>query len=93
MAVFTPEFSVTLTNTWVKVLDANPVRRFLRLAPSTVLKDAFWSTNAALAGTTAVKGFPVGSGEDFGLVSGGVPREAIYMRSSGGEVMSIQEGA
>lgn len=92
MSVWTKEFSVTLTGTWVKVLDKNIMRKVLNMAPSTVFYDAYWTTNAALDGTSTAGGFPLLAGEDFGLLPGAAPKDAIYMRSTLGEVVTIREG-
>jgi hypothetical protein len=92
MAVWTPEGHVTLSATWTKLLDANPLRRFLKFAPSTSFYDAYWTTDASAAGTANVEGFPLTAGEDFGLQPGVCPTDAIYMRSPSGEVVTFREG-
>lgn len=84
------ETRFTLTSTWVKVLDANAGRRFLRMSPVTTLYDAYWSSDSTLLGTTTAGGFPVLAGEDFEM-AGHAPQGVIYMRSAGGEVVSVRE--
>lgn len=92
MAVWSPEGHVTLSASWALVIPANPLRRFLKMAPSTTNYDAYWTTDASAAGGTSVEGFPLQSGEDFSLSPGVAPTDAIYMRSASGEVVTYREG-
>lgn len=91
-AVWGPETSHVLSNTWTLVLAANAARRFLLMAPATTNYDAYWSTDPTLLGTSNSGGFPLQSGENFNFAPSVAPTDAIYMRSAAGETVTTREG-
>jgi hypothetical protein len=93
MAVFQRDYKVTLTSTWALIVPANAAREFLHIQPVTTFYDAYWSSDASLAGGSVAAGFPVLAGEDFQYAEGAAPKGDVYMRSANGEMVNIREGA